>query len=932
MTTTTLKKDAGSSGVSADSAYTATVKLPNIEGFIFYISHSLDKTIVSLTQGPGDPSKQLQNLQSFSGSVPSSDNALPSWENQFEVLRIWYADVHVLNGSTTWDVALIISLTINGAKLFLRLAYGTDSKKFSGGILLSGSLPVDSQKSLPTYLESHDLPSDILLQVKQAKPFVDLEALTGVTFPKGVPNQLRKGLVDYYQTVPPANTPKFKVTAEIGTGTGTTAPPSGVPAPFDWKNTTFTFTKEPNSLEINSSFDLNPQPADVGKYPSGTLDIDLKHDSGGWDFTGKAKTVNFGVLAEFFDSSFKGALLSVLGKITIQELEVDYAYDSSNLASSFLFTGKIDFGKLELRMYYQYASDSQAIQKLLGKRSGTIPPPPAAVAVPDGKSAWEFEASLSASAPGAKLHDILDSIADGVSASLPSFIGDIDVYTTDTGPSLITIKVATAEVEGQQKVVFVFQITISLLEFSFIQIAGENDASPKRILRLSVGPLPFIQNIPVVKELPQPYEELMYCWVGSDAGLTTGEIDLLNKDYIPKSKIYYKGETHDQSIALRPGHHFIVVNDDTCILDHVFSTGQPSPTALTRHQRKRVVVSEREAQVSQTEPENPPTKGALKKQTQFLTISSISLQYKQETLWLFLDASLVLGPIELDLIGFGIGIVLSKVKLNDLRSLDLAHDLVWQLHGMAMDFDQPPVLIAGVFEHEVTDTLDAYRGGIAVALEPYDFVAVGEYAEVKEGADEYKSIFIYAKLDGPLVDLEIAIIKGVRLGFGYNSFVRSPAVQELANFPLINDVGIGGAGNNPMKILQAMRGGDNPWVQVKHDSYWFAIGFSVSAFDIITATAVALLEFTNQGVVANIFADVIAQMPPEVKSKEECILYVELLLNAELNFIYDFFFVQAALAPTSFLLVPQCHLMGGFALGSWFGRSDYAGDWVFSGK
>jgi hypothetical protein len=132
-----------------------------------------------------------------------------------------------------------------------------------------------------------------------------------------------------------------------------------------------------------------------------------------------------------------------------------------------------------------------------------------------------------------------------------------------------------------------------------------------------------------------------------------------------------------------------------------------------------------------------------------------------------------------------------------------------------------------------------------------------------------------------------------------------------------------------MAILTAMRGGDNPWVQVKQDSYWFAFGFSVSAFDIITATAVALLEFTSQGVVVSIFADVIGQMPPSTP-RSDCIVYVELLMNAELNFIYDYFFVQAALAPTSFLLVPQCHLSGGYAMGTWFGTSDYAGDWVYT--
>jgi len=51
---------------------------------------------------------------------------------------------------------------------------------------------------------------------------------------------------------------------------------------------------------------------------------------------------------------------------------------------------------------------------------------------------------------------------------------------------------------------------------------------------------------------------------------------------------------------------------------------------------------------------------------------------------------------------------------------------------------------------------------------------------------------------------------------------------------------------------------------------------------------------------------------------------------AEINFIDNFMRCEASLAPTSFLLVPQCHLYGGFALVYWFGNNPHAGDWVFS--
>jgi hypothetical protein len=42
------------------------------------------------------------------------------------------------------------------------------------------------------------------------------------------------------------------------------------------------------------------------------------------------------------------------------------------------------------------------------------------------------------------------------------------------------------------------------------------------------------------------------------------------------------------------------------------------------------------------------------------------------------------------------------------------------------------------------------------------------------------------------------------------------------------------------------------------------------------------------------------------------------------------FKVEGQLAPTSYILDPQCKLTGGFALAYWFSPSPYAGDWVFA--
>lgn len=134
-----------------------------------------------------------------------------------------------------------------------------------------------------------------------------------------------------------------------------------------------------------------------------------------------------------------------------------------------------------------------------------------------------------------------------------------------------------------------------------------------------------------------------------------------------------------------------------------------------------------------------------------------------------------------------------------------------------------------------------------------------------------------------------------------------------------------------MNILQNMRGGDDPWIQLKNKSYWLAFGLTISSFNIINCTAVALVSFRSNGVIFSLFGQIICTLPPNLNADPPIkIFYVEILMNAELNFVEDCFKLQAALAPSSFLLVPMARLRGGFALYTFFGRNPHAGDWVFS--
>lgn len=205
-------------------------------------------------------------------------------------------------------------------------------------------------------------------------------------------------------------------------------------------------------------------------------------------------------------------------------------------------------------------------------------------------------------------------------------------------------------------------------------------------------------------------------------------------------------------------------------------------------------------------------------------------------------------------------------------------------------------------------------GGMGLSFPPYTFVGLGEYAIL----NGYKSLFLYAKLDGPLVTLEFATIEGVRFGFGYNSMVRRPEIDEITDFPFINDHAVSGAGNDPMAILDKIMNPDSgrAWVTPKQDAYWFAAGMTITAFELLAVTAVAMLAFRDSGVVVTLYADAIAQMPPGKNAV--ALVYVEIGMVMEMNFIDGYFMVEASLAPTSFLYLPSCHLYGQFAMSYWF--------------
>ncbi|KAL5605788.1 hypothetical protein FOVSG1_005935 [Fusarium oxysporum f. sp. vasinfectum] len=119
------------------------------------------------------------------------------------------------------------------------------------------------------------------------------------------------------------------------------------------------------------------------------------------------------------------------------------------------------------------------------------------------------------------------------------------------------------------------------------------------------------------------------------------------------------------------------------------------------------------------------------------------------------------------------------------------------------------------------------------------------------------------------------------------------------------------------------------WITAVADSFWVGAGVRGSAFNMLDAKIATVFKIQN-GALSHIgvFADCTAKMPQSGATK--LFASVELGITAVFDLVNGSMRVSGSLSPTSYVIDSSCHLTGGFAAGTWFDPSPYAGDWVFA--
>jgi hypothetical protein len=75
-----------------------------------------------------------------------------------------------------------------------------------------------------------------------------------------------------------------------------------------------------------------------------------------------------------------------------------------------------------------------------------------------------------------------------------------------------------------------------------------------------------------------------------------------------------------------------------------------------------------------------------------------------------------------------------------------------------------------------------------------------------------------------------------------------------------------------MKVLAAIQAS----IQLQNGALWLAAGMKITAFDVLSITAVALVEFSKAGCDISLFCDGMASMPPDA-GPAQSIIYVEVI-------------------------------------------------------
>ncbi|KAI1163760.1 hypothetical protein F5B18DRAFT_618039 [Nemania serpens] len=709
-----------------------------------------------------------------------------------------------------------------------------------------------------------------------------------------------------------------------------------------------------------------------------------------WALTASVDGLTVGHLAQFWpEGEVRRAAMSMLSHFVVEHLGLTYRYGAGegDGGTDFSIDGRLLLGGIAMDLDFHYDSKGWEFGAILSLKS---------------KSMQAFEEDVITGAPTVKT--ILSELAGDDSLPLiPGAVLDIPVGKPKGEGEALSFKCTLMKDKNANDVmVFTFSIQISAVSLTVVQwryTSWDKNVPSKRVVKVAlneVGPV----KAPLVGKLKQPFEQLIYMWVSDsasamitpktltkekkakEAGVTKNEFDTLS-DVLKgdTDKLYFKSNALDADkiksteFVIEAGSHFVVTakNDKgtvVAVLDYVF--GRPKKE------------KDGKDPTTQDDDENKePAKAPFKQSAGPLSIENIGLTFdmKEKRLGIVLDATFLLGPLGLALVGFGISARLEppapktigfrsdddEIEVNRFGSLPVS-DPQATLSGLMVSFERPPVTIAGGFARTEMDGSTFFTGGLIVGFNTWKLQAMGIYGEVAkksppsallkrrhrrarssiykiielsddddvddvdfgaqddspvQKSDTYTMVFVILKLEGPLFSVGFADVSGLTAGVGVNSAVRLPTAETVFEFPFTKPSGTPPMSNGPLASLRAVLwppANSTPWFTPREGSFWIAAGLKATAFELLSVDAVIVVTM-NPSIQLGIFGVAVIDVPS--LASEAKFAHVELGIACVFDPVAGTLRLDAQLSPRSYVLHENCHLTGGMALYSWAQTGDF---------
>lgn len=441
-----------------------------------------------------------------------------------------------------------------------------------------------------------------------------------------------------------------------------------------------------------------------------------------------------------------------------------------------------------------------------------------------------------------------------------------------------------------------------------------------------------ISNLPLISSLPMPLQKLQLIWLSHDLGIN--DIDQVNA--------LIQSNTALQTLLL----------PDALVIDKVAPQGaslaitiagipKPYVIGLTTHNNKGPSNSPQPAfkETSQKGLKDvtlspPPSSDSpvawlnVQKTLGPLSVQRIGLRYQSQKLWLMFDAQLALGGLSVGTQGLGFGFSLTELA-NAKLNLDTFVPSAIQLNGLFVGLSTDAFTLSGSFLHDnpaLPNASESYNGTVTIAADGFNLGALGAYAKLQDNGNPSFFVFLEVNSAEGFGGPPCFFIKGFSGGFGYNWSLRLPTPDQVFSFPFLQ--GLSGATSSPdlSTALTNLLQSSPPWLTPSLNQDWLALGINFTSFELVNSQALLIAQFGSSFKLALVGKSWM-QLPTPIPNTPT-IAYVEMDLAAVFAPTDGTFTLSAVLSPNSYVLDPNCHLTGGFAMGNWFGNNAHAGDFV----